>query len=63
MKMTTLPAYVQPTTSYQVTTPEAFNFSDPSEWPRWIQRFDRFMTATGLVKQPEEVQVWGRRSG
>ena len=33
--------------SYQVAPPESFNFK-AEEWPKLIQRFERFRKATGL---------------
>ncbi|KAG7482509.1 hypothetical protein JOB18_022706 [Solea senegalensis] len=44
-------------TRVQITPPETFNFSYPSEWPKWIRRFERFRIATALDSKPEEYQV------
>ena len=33
--------------SYQISPPEEFDFSKPSEWIRWIKRFERFRSASG----------------
>ncbi len=33
---------------FQVAAPEPFNFSKPETWHKWIQRFDRFRSASGL---------------
>lgn len=44
-------------TSYQVSPPEQFTFSRPQEWSKWIRRFERFRSASGLNDKPEEVQV------
>lgn len=44
-------------TAYHVTPPEKFTFSTPGHWPRWLQRFERFRSASGLIKQTEEEQV------
>lgn len=43
--------------SYQVQPPEAFNFSQPEQWLKWIRRFERFKKASGLDAKPEEAQV------
>ena len=34
--------------SYQISPPEEFNFSKPTEWIKWIRRFERFHSASGL---------------
>lgn len=44
-------------TPVQITPPETFNFSHPSEWPKWIRRFERFHIATGIDSKPEDYQV------
>ena len=43
--------------TYQVAAPESFVFSRPSEWNKWIRRFERFRIASGIDKQSEEAQV------
>lgn len=43
--------------SVQITQPEPFNFSRPSDWPRWIRRFDRFHVASAICNQDEEYQI------
>ena len=43
--------------TYQVSPPEQFNFNHPEEWPKWVQRFERFRIAAGLEEKTEEVQV------
>lgn len=43
--------------SVQLSHPEPFDFTNPSEWPRWIRRFERFRLASGLEEQSEEYQV------
>ena len=43
--------------SYQISPPEEFNFSKPTEWIKWIRRFERFRSASGLSKRDEESQV------
>jgi transposase InsO family protein len=42
---------------FQVKNPEPFNFSSPSEWPKWRKRFERFRIASGLNTKGEEEQV------
>ena len=44
-------------TTYQVSPPETFNFSQPQEWPKWARRFERFRTASGLVAKEDVIQV------
>ena len=43
--------------TYPVAPPEPFNFKCPAEWTKWIHRFERFKSASGLGEKPEEVQV------
>ena len=43
--------------SYQISPPEEFDFSKPTEWIKWIRRFERFRSASGLSKRDEESQV------
>ena len=47
---------IRPVTNFQVTPLEKFSFK-PEEWPKWIQRFERFHKATGLDKQSDKNQV------
>ena len=37
--------------------PDTFDFSRPSEWPEWRQRFTRFRTASKLTDDSGPVQV------
>jgi hypothetical protein len=37
--------------------PEPFNFSKPQTWHKWIQRFDRFRSASGLEDKSGVTQV------
>ena len=34
--------------AFRVSPPEAFEFSKPDSWPKWIRRFERFRQASGL---------------
>ena len=43
--------------TYQVAAPESFVFSRPTEWSKWIRRFERFRITSGIDKQSEEAQV------
>ena len=43
--------------SYQISPPEEFDFSKPTEWIKWIRRFERFRSASGLSKRDEESLV------
>ena len=44
-------------TSFQISTPESFSFTNPEEWPKWIRRFEQYRLASGLSKKSAEVQV------
>ena len=37
--------------------PESFDFTNPSQWLEWKQRFGRFRTATKLKEEDGVVQV------
>ena len=43
--------------TFTVAPPEPFNFKCPSEWTKWIRRFERFKSASGLEEKSEERQV------
>ena len=43
--------------SFTITPPEAFTFSQPDNWPRWIRRFKRFRQASGLQSKSQESQI------
>lgn len=43
--------------SFQVTPPEQFDFKKPADFEKWLTRFDRFKTASGLSGKSEEQQV------
>ena len=43
--------------TYQVSAPKPFNFSQPSEWVKWIRQFERFRVASGIDKHSEAAQV------
>ena len=43
--------------SYHVAAPEPFNFRRPSEWEKWIRRFERFRLASGIHRKAEHSQV------
>uniref|UniRef100_A0A1X7V7C4 Retrotransposon gag domain-containing protein n=1 Tax=Amphimedon queenslandica TaxID=400682 RepID=A0A1X7V7C4_AMPQE len=45
------------TSTYQISAPEPFDCSKSEEWPRWIRRFERFRTASGLAEKSKESQV------
>ena len=45
------------TSTSQISAPEPFDCSKSEEWPRWIRRFERFRTASGLAEKSEESQV------
>ena len=39
--------------AYQASPLEEFDFSKPTEWIKWIKRFERFRSASGLSKGDE----------
>ncbi|KAK3107078.1 hypothetical protein FSP39_006562 [Pinctada imbricata] len=43
--------------TFQVATPEKFDFRKPETWQKWIKRFERFRTASELSEKIEEAQV------
>ena len=43
--------------TYQVSNPDRFTFSQPDEWLKWLRRFERFLSASGLHEKAEEQQV------
>ena len=43
--------------SYQIQPPGEFDFTHPEQWSKWIQRFERFCSASGLKARDEETQV------
>ena len=43
--------------AYQLQPPESFNFRTPEQWPRWIQRFDKFRLASRLSTAEAKKQV------
>ena len=43
--------------SYQIQPPSEFEFANPEQWTKWIQRFERFRSASGLKSRDEEVEV------
>ena len=43
--------------TFQIAPPEKFDFSQPDEWPKWLQRFERFRVASGVSANEEENQV------
>lgn len=42
------PANAPPNATFTIQPPEAFDFSKPQEWKRWIMRFERFRLASNL---------------
>ncbi|KAL7881030.1 hypothetical protein SRHO_G00032840 [Serrasalmus rhombeus] len=41
----------------QYFPPGKFDFTNPSDWPKWVKRFNRYRIASGLDKQSQEFQV------
>ena len=44
-------------TSFQISTLESFSFTNPEEWPKWIQRFEGYCLVSDLSDKMTEVQV------
>lgn len=42
---------------FSLTPPGSFNFDEPSSWPQWMRRFERFRVASGLAEKPSAYQV------
>lgn len=42
---------------FTIDPPTAFDFHSPSEWTKWIRRFERFRIASGLISKDEKEQV------
>lgn len=45
------------TLRFEVVPPGQFDFHRPNDWPKWIQRFERFCHASGLKEKDEKTQV------
>ena len=43
--------------TYQLSAPDQFDFTKPSQWPTWLQRFERFRRASKLSDDPQPRQV------
>ena len=43
--------------TFQVTSPEHFNFMRVEDFQKWINRFERFKIASGLSEKSQEQQV------
>lgn len=46
-----------PSATFSIQPPEAFNFSKPQDWERWICRFERFRLASNLHLSTEANQM------
>ncbi|KAH6929954.1 hypothetical protein HPB50_007223 [Hyalomma asiaticum] len=46
------------TSSFQCKPPEEFTFTNPSEWPQWKRRFERFRIVSGLASKCSVEQVY-----
>ena len=42
---------------FNLRPPEAFDFKNPDDWPRWKRRFEQLRVASGLTDDSEECQV------
>ena len=43
--------------NFQVAAPDAFVFTKPNEWLKWIRRFERFRLASALDEKADAVQI------
>ena len=43
--------------TFNVASPENFDFMNPVEFDKWLPRFERFKLASGLNEKSEETQV------
>src|SRR5277367_1711842 len=44
-------------TTIHFAPPTQFDFSNVSEWPKWVRRFERYRSASLLIKKSETVQI------
>lgn len=51
------PANPPPSATFTIQPPEAFDFSKPQDWERWIRRFERFRLASNLHLSSQANQV------
>lgn len=51
------PANPPPSATFSIQPPEAFDFSKPQDWERWIRRFERFRLASNLHLSSQANQV------
>ncbi|XP_071646588.1 uncharacterized protein [Temnothorax longispinosus] len=40
-----------------IQTPEEFDFNKPELWPRWVKRFERYISVTGLSEKPDKDKI------
>ncbi|KAJ7986631.1 hypothetical protein DPEC_G00341880 [Dallia pectoralis] len=50
-------ANTPPSATFTIQPPEAFEFSKPQQWEKWIRRFERFRLASNLHLSSEANQV------
>ena len=43
--------------SYSIQSPKPFNFNNPSQWSKWIRRFERYRLASKLVDESQKNQI------
>ncbi|UYV76722.1 K02A2.6-like, partial [Cordylochernes scorpioides] len=41
----------------QIQPPETFDFSTPNEWPKWRERFERYLRVSGMKKKEEADKI------
>lgn len=50
-------APTKPANLAPLEAPDKFSFANPEQWPRWLQRFNRYRVASNLKQQSEERQI------
>ena len=43
--------------TFQISSPQSFNFAQPDKWPKWIRRFQRFQESSKLRAMEQATQV------
>lgn len=43
--------------NFTIEPPQAFDFHSPSDWTKWLRRFERFRVASGLKEKEQNEQV------
>ena len=40
-----------------VNIPDKLNFSKTKEWPRWLKRFERYLSVTGITSADQKINT------